>query len=71
MVDTMNGTKSPLASKTIWGGILALLGALAPVVLPQLGVPASDVQTLMASIATVAGAVIAIIGRFTATKPLA
>ena len=63
-------TKSPLASKTVWGGLIAIAGALAPTVLPLIGVPVGEVPTVLTALGTIAGAVLAIVGRFAATKKL-
>lgn len=70
MVNVNASAKSPLASKTIWGGIAAIAGALAPTLLPLIGVPVDQVPQLIAAAITVIGGIVAIVGRFTATRPI-
>lgn len=61
----MDGTKTFLASKTFWGGLIAVLGAAAGLFgfSPE-QLPSAD------EIVAIIGGVIAIIGRFTATKTI-
>lgn len=55
-------TKSLFKSKTIWGGVIALVGSAAPVVLPLIGVQPSE----LVSIVGAGGAILAIAGRIAA-----
>ena len=57
-------TKSFLQSKTIWGALIALASAVAPIVLPMVGVQPGE----MASVVGALGAILAIWGRVTAKK---
>ena len=61
--------KSPFASKTLWGLVVALLG---PWLMRKTGVKLDDVaqQELVEQIVTAAGALLTIYGRFTADVPL-
>lgn len=67
----MEDVKGILASKTVWGGIVAILGAVAGLFHIDFGV-ADQAATLDAiyGIATAAGALLAIWGRVTATKKI-
>jgi len=58
-------TKHPLASKTIWGAIITVIGLL----LQQFGVDVSGLQQadLAGALATVAGVVLTVYGRFRAS----
>lgn len=59
-------TKSVFASKTVWGLIVTALGALAPMVLPLVGLEIGDLNKLIEAF----GIVLALIGRLSADKPL-
>lgn len=71
----MDITKTPLASKTIWGGLLSILGVALPVILKSVKlddvIAPDDVTGLIGQIATVAGAVLAIYGRIAAKTRIA
>ncbi len=68
----MDDTKSAIASTGVWGGVIALLGALAPLALTAVGVKsAADQQAVVSTslqIIAGAGAALALYGRLTATK---
>lgn len=68
----MNDTKSPLTSLGVWGALTAIAGAAAPLLLDKAGVaPAADspsVATLAAQAVALAGGILALVGRITATK---
>jgi hypothetical protein len=64
-------TKSIFASKTIWGALIPVVATLAPMALNKAGITnPSDQQALLSSLATVAGAGLAVYGRFKATQGL-
>jgi hypothetical protein len=67
----MDGVKGFLNSKTIWGGIIAALGAAASLFGLDFGA-ADQAATLEAvyNIISAAGALLAIIGRVQATKTI-
>lgn len=61
----MEDTKSFLASKTFWGGLIAVLAGFAGLIgFDPAQLPSAD------EIVAVIGGVIAIVGRFTATKAI-
>jgi hypothetical protein len=68
----MDDTKPAIASTGVWGGVIALIGALAPLVLPAVGLKtAGDQQAAVAAtaqLATGVGAALALYGRLRATK---
>lgn len=67
----MNDFKGVLASKTVWGGIIALIAGVLGIFGYTLG--AEDQATLVETITAIASAVgglIAIIGRIVATKQI-
>lgn len=70
----MDQTKSALASTGVWGSIIAIAGALAPLALTKAGVAnASDQQSVIASVGQTAaaiGGIIALVGRLGARKQL-
>ncbi len=70
----METTKSAFASTGIWGSLIALVGALAPLALSAAGVAsATDQQAVIATglqLATGLGAALALYGRLTATKKI-
>jgi asparagine N-glycosylation enzyme membrane subunit Stt3 len=61
----MDDTKPVWASKTLWGAVIAILGAAAGLlgITPE-QLPSAD------EVVTVIGGVLAIVGRFMATKPI-
>lgn len=68
----MNDVKSALASKTVWGGILAVV---APIAGHFLHVSITDVDTqqladILSGLVTAIGGVLAIVGRIVATKAI-
>ena len=69
----MNDTKSLVESKTFWGALLALIAVVATgfgqsTLAAWAGDPAT-VNTILSGIGTI-GAVLAIVGRMTATKQI-
>ncbi|CAB4190198.1 hypothetical protein UFOVP1288_44 [uncultured Caudovirales phage] len=62
----MVDVKNIFASKAIWGSVVALVSAIAPTVLPLVGIQPGE----LASITGALGALLAIYGRLTATKRL-
>jgi hypothetical protein len=65
----LSGAKSILASKTVWGGVLALL----PVIVSGFGYAISgadtaQLQSLIPELVSAVGGIIAIFGRIVATK---
>jgi hypothetical protein len=62
----VNGTKNLLASKTFWGAVVSILGAIAPTVGPAIGVQPGEWGQIMTGI----GAVVAIYGRIVAQKQI-
>ena len=70
----MDSTKPAFASTGVWGSVIALIGALAPIALGALGVQsAADQQAVVATglqLATGFGAALALYGRVTATKKI-
>ena len=68
----MNDTKSPLASTGVWGAVAAIAGAAAPLLLHMAGISATADQQAIAAAAsqavTLAGGLLALAGRLTATK---
>lgn len=68
----MDGIKSALASKTVWGGIIAVAAPVIGIVF-KINVVAEDAQALadlLAGIFGGLGGVIAIYGRIVATKAI-
>ena len=68
-------TKSWKSSRTIWGGIITIFGALAPTVGSALGftVSSADIQStvdLVSQIATLLGGLLTIYGRVVATNKI-
>ena len=69
----MNDTKPALTSATVWGAIVAAVGALAPVILNTAGATAADQTTGVAAASQLVGgigALVALFGRLRATKRL-
>ena len=70
----MNTSKPAIASTSVWGGLIALVGAFAPVLLAAVGVkaPADQAATVntITQLATGVGAAVALYGRLTATKTI-
>ena len=70
----MNTTKPAIASTTVWGSLIALFGAFAPLILSAVGVKAPVDQAATVStitqLATGFGAAVALYGRLTATKSI-
>ena len=70
----MNTTKPAFASTTVWGSLIALLGAFAPILLSVAGIraPADQAATVatVTQLATGVGAAVALYGRLTATKSI-
>ncbi len=68
----MDDTKSALTSTGVWGSVIALLGAFAPLILPAVGLKtAGDQQAAVAitsQLVTGIGAALALYGRLAATK---
>ena len=68
----MDDTKSALTSTGVWGSVIALLGAFAPLILPAIGLKtAGDQQAAVAvasQLVTGVGAALALYGRMNATK---
>jgi hypothetical protein len=65
----MEDVKNPLASKTVWGAVVALLATLAPILLDQIGVKDADAQAgIWNDLVAAAGAAYAIYGRLVASK---
>jgi len=65
--------KPALASKAVWGGIVAVVAALLPVVGPALGLDATGqghVLETVAAIGCVIGGLVAIWGRLSARTPI-
>jgi VIT1/CCC1 family predicted Fe2+/Mn2+ transporter len=58
----MTGYKSVLASKTFWGSIIAALGVIVP------KIAGLDLNSIWPVATVIAGAVMSIVGRFTAKK---
>jgi hypothetical protein len=70
----MNTTKPAIASTGVWGGLIALIGAFAPILLTAAGIkaPADQAATIntVTQLATGVGAAVALYGRLTATKSI-
>ena len=70
----MDDTKPAIASTTVWGSLIALLGAFAPILLGLAGIsaPADQAATIstVTQLATGVGAAVALYGRLTATKKI-
>lgn len=66
--DNSEGGKPWYASKTVWGGLLAVVGPVAAVIFKH-QLPAEFLDAIAASLASIGGAV-AIWGRFTATTSI-
>lgn len=67
----MEGTTSQLASKTIWGAIIAVLAGVAGLFGLNLDASLQDqLAQLIASAATLVGGALAWYGRVTATKKI-
>ncbi len=70
----MDTTKPAVASTSVWGSLIALVGAFAPIILSAVGVkaPADQAATLSTAtqLATGVGAAVALYGRLTATKKI-
>ena len=70
----MDDTKPAIASTTVWGSLIALVGAFAPILLNVVGIraPVDQAATIGAvtQLATGVGAAIALYGRLTATKKI-
>lgn len=65
--------KPALASKAVWGGLIAVAAALLPVLGPAAGLEAADqgeVLELLAALGGVVGGLVAIWGRVTARAPI-
>lgn len=65
--------KPALASKAVWGGIIAVVAAMLPVVGPSLGLDAAGQGHLLETLAALGGVVgglVAIWGRFAARTPI-
>lgn len=65
--------KPALASKAVWGGLVAVAAALLPVLGPAVGLEAADqgeVLELLAALGGVVGGLLAIWGRVTARAPI-
>ncbi len=65
--------KPALASKAVWGGLVAVAAALLPVLGPAAGLEAADqgeVLELLAALGGVVGGLLAIWGRVTARQPI-
>jgi hypothetical protein len=59
--------KGLLQSKTFWGGVLVLVAVL----FPSLKLTDADQSSLVETIGTIVGGVLAIIGRIVAVQPVA
>lgn len=67
----MFDTKSILASKTIWGGAVALIAGVAGVMGYTVDASAqADIVNLITAIAGIAGGAVSIYGRIAATKKI-
>jgi uncharacterized membrane protein len=70
----MDTSKPAIASTSVWGSLLALLGVIAPVLLSAVGVKtAADQAATVATVtqlATGVGAAVALYGRLTATQKI-
>jgi uncharacterized membrane protein len=70
----MDSSKPALASTSVWGSLIALLGVLAPIILSAVGVktPADQAATVatVTQLATGVGAAVALYGRLTATQKI-
>jgi uncharacterized membrane protein (DUF441 family) len=70
----MDTTKPAIASTSVWGSLIALFGAFAPILLSAAGVkaPADQAATIstVTQLATGVGAAVALYGRLTATKTI-
>lgn len=67
----LSGEKSPLASKGVWGGVLAIVSALLPLIGPALGLDApaqAEVIGVASSLGAAIGGAIAIWGRIAARR---
>lgn len=68
----MDDAKTWYQSKTIWGGIVALVAALGGLIGVDLDVATGSALTIALSQAAAAiGAIVAIVGRLEAVKPIA
>jgi len=70
----MNDTKSPFASKGVWGSALAIAGVALPKLLPLLGFDAGEsaaIVDLVGQLVAVIGGALALYGRLTAKKAIA
>lgn len=68
----MDDVKRWYQSKTIWGGLVALIAALAGLVGIELDAATGSALTVALSQAAAAiGAIVAIVGRLEAVKPIA
>jgi hypothetical protein len=67
----MEQAKAAIASKTVWGGIIALLGPVAVPILDTIGmnVP-SQWQPIVAGASSIVGGLLAIYGRVSATQQI-
>lgn len=69
----MEGSKNPLSSVAIWGGIIAVASQLLPVLAPFAGLAPADGSEVVTHVRTIGGAVgglMAIYGRWVATKKI-
>ncbi len=67
----LSGDKSPFASKGVWGGVMAILSALLPLLGPALGLDApaqAEVIGVASSLGAAIGGAIAIWGRIAARR---
>ena len=67
----MDGFKNIFASKSIWGGLIAILGVVAPML--GFSFSTEDGQTVMGlveQVTVIVGTVLALYGRVTATKKI-
>jgi hypothetical protein len=66
---TLTGAKSILSSKTVWGGVLALVPAIVSGFGYAIsGADAAQLQSLVPELVSAVGGIIAIFGRIVATK---
>ena len=68
----MDGSKHWYESRTVWGTLIALVGAVAPTLIQQIGADQTtdDAARIAGGLAAVIGGIVAIYGRYRASKSL-